>query len=1223
MLNHIDLMAALTADYLNVYVIYPKKDVAEIIKLKGYVAHGINDPTQSIQYSKLISSYTEGRVHPEDREFLLEALLPDVLLESFAGERVQLEYNYRVIEEDGSIHQYSARYSRISEPEEELRLVAAFRNTDFIADIGREKHAEGIRSAYDALSAIFFSMHRVNIQENTFSVIKTTPSIDNLVIPGSDNYDINAERVIRGLSLKWSIDDALSFIDRTTLPARMEGKRHIYTEFLSYSSELCRIHFFRAGDDEKGNLCHVIFAVEKMEDMKRNAVINALARDFNNVFLIDLENGFSRMLKMTSNVNMDIYEKHNQKFIYERICNYFIAELVHPEDREVFRKKISLSHLREHFLDNEVLTGSFRTQKDGIEHHFRYTYYRLENLNSVVAGFRNIDDIIAKLEAEKERQREIELTRQRERDEQLEIFNTLSKNYQNVYLVDMDSEKIRALKLGAEYEEILKTGGALEFPLDDFRKYWIDNVVYLDDREEVRKAFETKNVENILDTQGEMSGYNRSLINGELHHFQYFMSRVNLPGLKAILAYQNVDKIVEEHHAQEKRERELEEARLKELRKHAEVVASLSTMYSTIFNAELITHRYEVLTSVPLMKKVAGTVGDFDEIKENIISAFIAPEMHDDMREFLNLDTLQERLKNVSTVSTEYKSPENDWFEGRFIVKSRGGNGEVCEVLYVGRNITDEKMREFEQQERLSNALAAAQQANRAKTTFLNSMSHDIRTPMNAIIGFTALAQAHMDDHEQVQEYLAKISTSSSHLLNLINDILDMSRIESGTVKLDERPIHIPDLMHDMRTMVHGLAVEKKQNLYIDTQDVIHEDIITDRLRLNQVMINIIGNAIKYTPAGGDIFIRLLEKPATRANYATYEFSVRDTGMGMSAEFLEHIFETFTRERNSTVSGVQGTGLGMAITKNIIDMMGGDIKVESEEGKGSLFTVTLEVRLAGEAVNKEPIPELLGARVLIVDDDLNTCRSVSRMLRDINMRPDWTASGREAILRVQDAVESKDEYKVYIIDYLMPDMNGIETVRRIRRHIKEDVPIIVLTAYDWMDFEQEAKEAGVTAFVPKPLFMSELLMALSQKDNKESSKQAEARHYDYKGRHVLLVEDNDLNREIAAAILENAGMKVDFAVDGAQAVDIMYETDEDKYDLIFMDIQMPKMDGYTATHEIRTFSNNKKANIPIVAMTANAFEEDKIKSFEAGMNGHIVKPINMEEIAKVLDDIFV
>ncbi len=1085
MLNHIDLMAALTADFLNVYVMRPEEDSADVIKLQGYVTQGMTEDLQNFSYSKLLRTYAESRVYSEDREYFLRVLSCESIIKTFQDGRDRLDCDYRV-EENGQIHYYSARYSRISKPDEDLRLVVAFKNIDSIINVGVEQQKRGLYNAYNAISGIFFSMHRVNVKDNTYASIKSTPSIDKVTIAGSDNYDDNSKRIITALSSNWSVEDALRFVDRSTLKERMAGKNHIMMDFLSYAAESCRLHFLVEDKDENGELYHVIFAVEKVDEEKSQAIINVLSRDYQNVFWINLEDGSARILKMNKPFSDDVNESENRRFKYGEICEDYIANSVYPDDRKKLEDTISLENLREVFRDKDEISGSYRAYTDGQLHHYRYSYFKLANLNSVVTGFRNIDDLIAQHEAEEKARREAELAHQKEMEEHIK----------------------------------------------------------------------------------------------------------------------------------------LREARLREAQEHTEVISALSTIYSTIFRADVDTHDYEILTSVPLMGTVAKTTGNFDDVKEQIISAFMAPECQAPMREFLDLDTLADRLEKINTITTEYKDSHGQWFKSRFIVKRRDENGVVKEILYVCRNNTDEKIKEIEQQNQLAHALMAAQQANKAKSTFLNSMSHDIRTPMNAIIGFTALAQTHMDDPSQVQDYLAKISTSSTHLLSLINDVLDMSRIESGTVKLDERPIHIPDLLHDLRTMIQGLTNSKNQNLYIDTQDVLHEDVIADRLRLNQVLINIIGNAVKYTQPGGDIIIRLLEKPSAKQHYRTYEFSVKDTGIGMTKEFKEHIFESFSRERNSTTSGIQGTGLGMAITKNIVDLMGGEITVESEEGKGSTFTVVLDMKLAAEPVLRDPIPVLKGARVLVADDDLNTCKSVSQMLRDIEMRPDWTASGREAVIRAQEAAEIKDEYKVYIIDYLMPDMNGVETVRRIRRVISEDVPIIVLTAYDWSDFEAEAREAGVTAFVSKPLFMSELRSVLANPSGKGDNKDKKTKNYDYSGKHVLLVEDNELNREIATAILEDVNMKVDTAVDGAEAVEIMHKADENEYDLIFMDIQMPKMDGYTATREIRTLTNNRKANIPIVAMTANAFEEDKIKSLEAGMNAHISKPISMEAIADVLDPIF-
>ena len=504
---------------------------------------------------------------------------------------------------------------------------------------------------------------------------------------------------------------------------------------------------------------------------------------------------------------------------------------------------------------------------------------------------------------------------------------------------------------------------------------------------------------------------------------------------------------------------------------------------------------------------------------------------------------------------------------------------------------------------------------------FLNSMSHDIRTPMNAIIGFTALAQTHIDNTEQVQDYLAKINTSSTHLLSLINDILDMSRIESGSVKLDEKPVHMPDLLHDLRTMIQGLINAKQLNLYIDTQDVQHEDVITDKLRLNQVLLNIVGNAIKFTPVGGDIIIHLVEKPCSINGYTTYEFSIKDTGIGMSSDFLGHVFDTFAREQSFTVSGIQGTGLGMAITKNILDMMGGTITVESEEGKGSEFIVDISCRVNTQQVKAEPIPELKGLRALVADNDTETCLSVCAMLREIGMRPDWTNSGEEAVARAKDALDNKDGFKAYIIDWLLPDLNGVETVRRIHELSGDDASTVILTAYDWADIENEARDAGVTAFCSKPLFTSELRSVMMKPFANEDEAPAEKITVDFTGKRVLLAEDNEMNQIIAEAVLSEVGLAVDIAGNGEEAVEKMKAAPAGYYDIILMDIQMPKMDGYTAAKLIRDLDDPDKANVPIVAVTANAFEEDRKIALKAGMNGHLAKPYDIPKMMETLKEL--
>ena len=524
----------------------------------------------------------------------------------------------------------------------------------------------------------------------------------------------------------------------------------------------------------------------------------------------------------------------------------------------------------------------------------------------------------------------------------------------------------------------------------------------------------------------------------------------------------------------------------------------------------------------------------------------------------------------------------------------------------------------------LSDAVAAAETANRAKSTFLSNMSHDIRTPMNAIIGFTTLALSNIDDKERVKDYLAKTLASSNHLLSLINDVLDMSRIESGKIHLEEVEVNLSDVLHDLKTIVSGQIYAKQLELYMDATDVTDEDVYCDKTRLNQILLNLLSNAIKFTPAGGTVSVRVRQLAGKVHGCGQYEFRIKDNGIGMSEEFAKKIFEPFERERTSTVSRIQGTGLGMAITKNIVDMMGGTIEVQTAQGKGSEFIICLPMRTQAEHRPVEKITELEGLKALVVDDDFNTCDSVTKMLVKVGMRAEWTLSGKEAVLRARQSIEMSDVYHAYIIDWRLPDMNGIEVTRQIRS-LHDDTPIIILTAYDWSDIEVEAKAAGVTAFCSKPMFMSDLretlMSALGQKLTDASQELLPEEDADFKDRHILLVEDNELNREIAQEILREYGFRVDTAENGAVAVEKISTAAPGSYDLVLMDVQMPVMDGYTATRQIRALKDPALAGIPILAMTANAFDEDRRNAMESGMNGFLSKPIVIGDLVQELHKI--
>jgi len=540
------------------------------------------------------------------------------------------------------------------------------------------------------------------------------------------------------------------------------------------------------------------------------------------------------------------------------------------------------------------------------------------------------------------------------------------------------------------------------------------------------------------------------------------------------------------------------------------------------------------------------------------------------------------------------------------------------ELKENAKTIEMQRKQETELRKQLEEALHMAQAANRAKTSFLSNMSHDIRTPMNAIIGFTGLAASHIDDRERVQDYLKTIERSSEHLLSLINDVLDMSRIESGRTTLHENEESLSDILHSLRDIVHADIHAKQHNFFIDTVDVRNERVYCDKLRLNQVLLNLVSNAIKYTHPGGSISLRIIQKSAMDKGRATFEFRCKDNGIGMSEKFAKTIFDPFTREETTTVSGIQGTGLGMAITKNIVEMMGGKITVNTKQGEGTEFVVTVSFRIADKKMSDPVIPELKGLRSLVVDDDINACQSIADLLREVGMRSEWCVSGREAVVRTEESLRHSDRFKVYLIDWLMPDMNGIETVRRIRRIVGKDVFIIILTACDWNDIEKEALEAGVDGFISKPLFLSDLHRELLRCCGKTSPDQAEKEEEVslLKGKKVLLVDDNELNLKIGVLQLKQQGMTVDTAMNGQIAVDMIRENGIGAYDFVLMDIQMPVMNGYEATSIIRKLPDGDK--LKILAFSANAFEEDREKSLKAGLNGHIAKPLKIQELSNEL-----
>lgn len=540
-------------------------------------------------------------------------------------------------------------------------------------------------------------------------------------------------------------------------------------------------------------------------------------------------------------------------------------------------------------------------------------------------------------------------------------------------------------------------------------------------------------------------------------------------------------------------------------------------------------------------------------------------------------------------------------------------------ILLLTRTDIMEVREEERQKQLLQDALQAAKAANQAKSSFLSRMSHDIRTPMNAIIGMTAIAGMHLDDQQRVADCLKKITLSSKLLLNLINEVLDMSKVESGYIRLAEEEFCLEELLQSIVAMVQTSIAQKQQDFQVRLHQIRHEKLVGDVQRIQQVFLNLLSNAIKYTPDKGKITLDIREKSMRNTGYGLFEVTVADNGIGMKPEFISKVFDAFERAEDAMKRNIQGTGLGMSISRNIAQMMNGDIRVESEYGKGSVFTFTMQVKLQEQEIFDTDL--LKDLPVLVVDDDEITCQTACLCINDIGMKSEYVLSGKEAIRKVKEAHDEEEDYFAVILDLVMPEMNGIETAIHIRESVGRSIPIIILSAYDYPQFEEQARNAGVDGFVSKPLMKSSLFYLMKSFVNKETLEKEEVCKSslgDFTGKRILIVEDNILNREIATELLGETGAQIETAENGRIAVDKIQESPNYYYDLILMDIQMPVMNGYEAARAIRTIDRPDILSLPIIAMSADAFIEDIQMCKESGMNGHIAKPIDLEKVREVL-----
>ncbi|MCH5164794.1 MAG: response regulator [Clostridiales bacterium] len=624
------------------------------------------------------------------------------------------------------------------------------------------------------------------------------------------------------------------------------------------------------------------------------------------------------------------------------------------------------------------------------------------------------------------------------------------------------------------------------------------------------------------------------------------------------------------------------------------------------FRADYVSSNVEQVLGIPKDKVMSNAL--------EIIPASAVDQNPLTVDDFKNMPEDDTWGRDVCLQNTE--TAETRWF--RLSLHHSEDQGGKC-VLVLSDRTDDKRMRE-----QLEETLEIAKNANAAKSNFLSNMSHDIRTPMNAIIGYATLLAKDAKNPDKVIDYTRKITYSGHHLLGLINDVLDMSKIESGKTSLNMEEFSLPEFIEEIYSIIVSTANAKKQTFDVHTKGNIPEIVTGDKLRLNQIMLNILSNAVKYTPEGGTISVLVEVLKQNIHKHAHIRFIISDNGIGMSPEYVKTIFEPFSREAKEATKNIQGTGLGMAITKNLVDLMGGVISVESEQGKGSTFTVELELAVA------DALPEDVDfwrhhnvTHVLVIDDEEDVCMEVKELMSDTGVEIEYALNGQEGIKMVEEAVKTKNDFHIILLDWKMAGMDGVETARQIRKKFGRDIPIMVLTSYSFDDIEEEARDAGIDLFLSKPFFVSNFRKAVTQilSDGVEAEVEPKDEDVSIAGLKILAAEDNEINAEILTELMDIEDVKCDIASDGKIALEMFEKSDVDQYDMIFMDVQMPVMNGYEATRAIRACKHERAKTIPIIAMTANAFDDDVKAALDAGMNAHLAKPIDIVKLKQVVADL--
>lgn len=936
-------------------------------------------------------------------------------------------------------------------------------------------------------------------------------------------------------------------------------------------------------------------------NIRNQEIINSLGEMNFAVYVIDLQSGGVNVVRTTELVRRSVKK---EIFIWDDIFKGRGADYIASEDQKEFMNKFSLAAMRQ-------------ARKNGEEKRTlvcRALLYGKWRYISVTAFFKDSRKkggyaILAFQDVDERTRKDMERTRNDRR-----MAAIIKSRYSILNTLDLETGRCERIYLGGS-----DSGRRLEGDYSHYIQEALDEFVAEADKESFRDTLLLeklrKKAEDVQDFKEELFQYrHRGTPVLWLEEHILFIRQGEKTVVNILGRDITSEKLAEEHARRDSFEK-------------ASIINSLSSMFFATYYMNLERDSFRAVTQKEEVGNVLGDERSCTQALRLYAQNFIHPDDREEYLEHINNQNLLNTLsREHPLIAFEYRMMPDEnhrraWIRATVVLAETSEDGRPKRALYVAQDVTESKLREEQEQQTLKEACEAANYANAAKSEFLSRMSHDIRTPMNAIIGMTAIAGRHLDDRERVADCLGKITVSSRHLLALINEVLDMSKIESGKINLAEEEINLSDLIGNLVTMIRPSLQEKGHNLNVRIGNVEHEHVIGDSVRLQQIFMNILGNAVKYTPPGRDIELEINEKGSSVYGYGYYEFIFRDNGIGMSREFQEKLFEPFSRAEDSRVSKVEGTGLGMTIARNIARRMNGDITVESELGKGTQFVVMLSFKLLNTAL--PDTEKLVDLPVLVADDDESAGETTCLILENIGMKGEYVLSGREAVERVWEHHRTNQNYFAVILDWRMPDMDGIATAQAIREKTGPDVPIIILSAYDWSGVEEEARQAGVNGFISKPLFKSRLVYLFNQiAGNGEERKRPEGELLTgtvLTGKRILLAEDNELNREIAEEIIGQTGVKVESVENGQEALKRFEESLAGYYDMILMDIQMPVMNGYEATAAIRRLPRGDAAQIPIIAMTANAFADDIRQSRIAGMNEHLTKPLDVERLMKCLE----